>query len=1261
MELAENWDDEAGTSQSDNVEKEQNDDPFEYLVPGYETFEKYTQEAFNVMRNGIKAANNLPAGDNFNYYACFPSFNDARNKSIKLMLDTMRTIMGRSIGSMNIAIRDIDEKFELLLDANDQLLDQANILMDEECGIKQNPQVELVVSQMPKTAVNGSWNAKTNETRQNPNSEKIRLLGGKNVQRPQLMFKDKIDNSSKPWVPRLKEKPNSLKPLALYVEETEHGEVFNHPYEFELDKFEVPECQLKKSVPVKYKSLDNTKFEYIETPCEFKTLLEDLKNYKEIAIDLEHHSYRTFQGITCLMQISTEHTDYLIDTLTLRSELHQLNEIFTKPTILKVFHGADMDILWLQRDLSLYIVNMFDTHQAAVQLNLPYRSLNKLLKRYCDIDLNKHFQLADWRIRPLTIEMMKYAREDTHYLLYIKDMLKNELIDAANGKTNLLKVVFDKSTDICKRTYVKPVWSEESCMNMYRKEPRAFNNKQMYAFMELHKWRDLVAREEDDSVDYVLPKQMLFNISDTLPREMQGILACCNLIPPLVRQNLLKIHKIVLKAREQPLVKSIPEADIRQRSMQQNHVVDFGNSLFKLHDIPSGTEPRADLPCLLDKNGVMQPSKANKHQAVKHTVTVFDSPVMSENEESKDSSGKKAIFVSPFMRYKRVIPMVADQEAKEREKELKKEVEEQRLNEGVKSDIAKAHENQERDNSEFSTPRPSLDTRIVHMSKKAKQDIQQAIEERKVQQSLVQIQDGDDPEVKSIRVRKKGEKKANEKVLRQQGMLPAEKFDYKSVDFNSFQGGSVEKTANQALFQKPKVKLMCICVTMVSMSILVLAVLWQFSIKECSCLRHLDVTNIQAHRHALNRTIHAAKAVPLFNETTLANFTFALPTRTRNLRVFLNSSANEEETQVDCFGLGKGVATVLERIFRNNPNGSNALDVRFSLSSRKQPHRVQVVLGEQFGLEWTDFKIERRTVIIVHGFLSHGQETWISNLEEALLEWDDVNVVVVDWSAGSNTWNYYKAAVNTRIVGYQISKFIEHITNATISSEEPNVSNWGPLHLIGHSLGAHICGFAAKELKKIRNRWTVQRITGLDPAQPCFKRAEASAHLHKTDAPFVDVIHTNGRLLRRLGLGLPDAIGHIDFYPNGGEMQPGCVRTESSIFDNIIPKKAIQEAICSHGRSYIYLTESLTSAATRNCSFWARNWDLTYRHFLQIIREPCSEDSCTEMGIRAEIYAQRGKFFVITANSHPFCANSSDVVEEVKRQLEEHFSSQIED
>jgi len=83
------------------------------------------QGAFDTMRAGIKAANNLPIGDNFNYYACFPSFNDARRKETERMLATMQSIIKIVGGSSNIQTRDIDEKFELLLEANDQLLDQA--------------------------------------------------------------------------------------------------------------------------------------------------------------------------------------------------------------------------------------------------------------------------------------------------------------------------------------------------------------------------------------------------------------------------------------------------------------------------------------------------------------------------------------------------------------------------------------------------------------------------------------------------------------------------------------------------------------------------------------------------------------------------------------------------------------------------------------------------------------------------------------------------------------------------------------------------------------------------------------------------------------------------------------------------------------------------------------------------------------------------------------------------------------------------------
>jgi exosome complex exonuclease RRP6 len=58
-----------------------------------------------------------------------------------------------------------------------------------------------------------------------------------------------------------------------------------------------------------------------------------------------------------------------------------------------------MDIEWLQRDLGLFVVNMFDTGQAARVMNLGRFSLAHLLQNYCNVTADKQYQLADWRIR----------------------------------------------------------------------------------------------------------------------------------------------------------------------------------------------------------------------------------------------------------------------------------------------------------------------------------------------------------------------------------------------------------------------------------------------------------------------------------------------------------------------------------------------------------------------------------------------------------------------------------------------------------------------------------------------------------------------------------------------------------------------------------------------------------------------------------------------------------------------------------------------
>ena len=140
----------------------------------------------------------------------------------------------------------------------------------------------------------------------------------------------------------------------------------------------------------------------------------------------------------------------------------------------------------------------------------------------------------------------------------------------------------------------------------------------------------------------------------------------------------------------------------------------------------------------------------------------------------------------------------------------------------------------------------------------------------------------------------------------------------------------------------------------------------------------------------------------------------------------------------------------------------------------------------------------------------------------------------------------------------------------TIASSFPNEPNWGTLHLVGHSLGAHICGVAALELKNRQTSWRVSRITGLDPAQPCFRNVRLDLKLDHTDAPFVDVIHTNGRYMTRMSLGLSEPMGHVDFYANGGRSQPGCVRVARSLSD-LLPFKKKGEFIDKKESTYTYL------------------------------------------------------------------------------------------
>uniref|UniRef100_A0A804N7Y0 3'-5' exonuclease domain-containing protein n=1 Tax=Zea mays TaxID=4577 RepID=A0A804N7Y0_MAIZE len=218
------------------------------------------------------------------------------------------------------------------------------------------------------------------------------------IPRPQDVYKIRVDN---------------YKPFEhVWLERNEDGTRHVHPLEnLPVEQFVVRNVPDRE--PVKPADLEDTPFTLVQDHKGLTELAKKLKSVTEFAVDLEHNQYRSFQGLTCLMQISTRTEDFIVDTLKLRIYIGlYLQEPFKDPTKRKVMHGADRDIMWLQRDFHIYVCNLFDTGQASRVLQMERNNLEHLLLHFCGVTAKKEYQNADWRSRPLPDEMIKYARED---------------------------------------------------------------------------------------------------------------------------------------------------------------------------------------------------------------------------------------------------------------------------------------------------------------------------------------------------------------------------------------------------------------------------------------------------------------------------------------------------------------------------------------------------------------------------------------------------------------------------------------------------------------------------------------------------------------------------------------------------------------------------------------------------------------------------------------------------------------------------------
>jgi len=369
-------------------------------------------------------------------------------------------------------------------------------------------------------------------------TQEIIKLTNNEIKKPQEQYT--IDNSYNSFIPLIHKKYFTTYPIPeeiICLQKTITNRnislkdvknvIVNYPHPYTRELMELRHTIEELSIPIKdsefnEKNIADTPFKYVTLISELKELEEELNNVPEFAVDLEHHFFRSYLGLTCLVQISTRKKDYVIDALTLRNHMSILQSPFANPRVVKVFHSSGQDIQWLQRDFGIYIVNMFDTAQAAKILEYQTYSLEKLLKEFCGKEVDKKYQLADWRTRPIPPAMLQYARNDTHYLLHIYDILRKKLINYGKAKTHqysstYLMMVFDRSKEICLRVYQKPILKNYEYYGMINNYKKSFTKIQMSIFKLILKLRDYIARVEDESLKYVCSNELLLEIARNLP------------------------------------------------------------------------------------------------------------------------------------------------------------------------------------------------------------------------------------------------------------------------------------------------------------------------------------------------------------------------------------------------------------------------------------------------------------------------------------------------------------------------------------------------------------------------------------------------------------------------------------------------------------------------------------------------------------------------------------------------------------------------
>ena len=255
---------------------------------------------------------------------------------------------------------------------------------------------------------------------------------------------------------------------------------------------------------------------WIASATALQKLAGELIRYPRLAVDTESNSLHAYREQVCLIQFSTSQADFLVDPLAL-DDLSPLGPIFANPMIEKIFHAVEYDLICLKRDLNIRATNIFDTMQAARILGYKQVGLDSMLAEKLGVTLDKRYQKADWGERPLSREMLNYARLDTHYLPELRDRLETELVE--RGRWELAREEFLRLAQGNGNAKAEvQAWQRVG-------GTQKFTERQLTILQELCNWRESQASRLDRPTFKVIDDKRLVAITLAIPRTLDDLKA----------------------------------------------------------------------------------------------------------------------------------------------------------------------------------------------------------------------------------------------------------------------------------------------------------------------------------------------------------------------------------------------------------------------------------------------------------------------------------------------------------------------------------------------------------------------------------------------------------------------------------------------------------------------------------------------------------------------------------------------------------------